>query len=79
VKLTDNGAITANEPNNNSFGTRLTGKELRLYPNPAKDFVMLDVSAFTGKDIEVSLSGADGKILFVKIIPLLLPLLNWIS
>jgi len=63
VKLTS--AIAANEPNDN-IGTGLTGKQLRLYPNPAKNFVMLDVAAFAGKDIEVSLSGVDGKILFVK-------------
>jgi len=66
VKITNNSTIAANELNDNSLGSQLTGKGLRLYPNPAKDFVMLDVAAFAGKDIEVALSGVDGKILFVK-------------
>ena len=66
VKLTSKSPIATDESNDNNLGSQLTGKELKLYPNPAKDFVMLDVAAFAGKDIEVSLSGTDGKTLFVK-------------
>jgi hypothetical protein len=57
VKLTNSSTIAADESNDNSLGSQLTGKGLTLYPNPAKSFVMLDVAAFAGKDIEVSLSG----------------------
>jgi len=42
------------------------GNRVKLYPNPAKDFVTFDATAFAGKDIDVSLSSRDGKTVFTK-------------
>ncbi len=39
---------------------------IKLYPNPAKNYALLNVGAFAGKDISVNISSQDGKIVFAK-------------
>lgn len=62
VKLVTSSA--ANE--SSAIAKEKTGGSVKVYPNPAKDFVMLDAASFAGKDIDVTLSGQDGKTLLVK-------------
>ncbi|MEP6684249.1 MAG: T9SS type A sorting domain-containing protein [Parafilimonas sp.] len=44
----------------------LSGNTIKLYPNPAKDYALLDVSAFAGKNITVTITAQDGKTVFTK-------------
>lgn len=39
---------------------------MKLFPNPAKGYVVLDVGSFTGKDININISGSDGKIVYTN-------------
>jgi type IX secretion system substrate protein len=50
----------------NAVKAKLSGKNIKLYPNPAKDYALLDVSAFAGKDVTVTIAAQDGKTVFTK-------------
>lgn len=45
---------------------QLSGGNIKLYPNPAKNYALLDVSAFAGKDVTVTITAQDGKIVLIK-------------
>lgn len=65
VKLVTDGSVKASASSNASKSIVST-TAIKLYPNPAKDFAMLDVSAFAGKDIAISITAQDGKVVFTK-------------
>jgi hypothetical protein len=65
VKLITGGSVKASASADVSK-TTVSSNALKLYPNPAKDFATLDVSAFAGKDITISIAARDGKIVFAK-------------
>lgn len=64
VKLIDNKLQANEQPALNTSTT--VAKEIKLYPNPAKGFVTIDMASFAGSDIKITLSGSDGKTVLAK-------------
>lgn len=66
VKLnTDSSSFAATNAGSSYLAGTIT-TNTRLYPNPAKDYTMIDAAAFAGKNITVRLFSTDGRTILYK-------------